>query len=304
MTASSYIRPTYARHYENPPQIQEPDGVSTWITRGANMVVVITEARAGTLLAREDNSDEYMLLLPEGEGATLTSATEEHTVAGDTLSILPPGKTTIRLQSAGTVVRIFSNRAEDLADQAANADIYALPIANIAPLVAWPDPVDGFKIRSYDLGRFAKPDGPMIQPRIFRSTNLMINVFVPWHAVRDTTAMSPHWHDDFEQASLGLQGTFVHHIRYPWGGNLSDWHPDEHTEIGSPSVTIIPPPLVHTTRNVDANEARLIDVFSPPRFDFSLRPGFVLNEADYPMPAVIPENQSQAGGTLSSWQKG
>ena len=47
----------------------------------------------------------------------------------------------------GTVVRLFSNRAEDIAALCANAAAYAAPQPNTAPLQPWPDPVGGFRIR-------------------------------------------------------------------------------------------------------------------------------------------------------------
>ena len=55
-------------------------------------------------------------------------------------------------------------------------------------------------------------------------------------------------------------------------------------EVGSPSVTVIPPPIIHTTRNLGYGPALLVDLFCPPRDDFTLRPGMVRNAADYPLP--------------------
>ena len=62
------------------------------------------------------------------------------------------------------------------------------------------------------------------------------------------------------------------------------WREDEHMDYGSPSVLVIPARVVHTSQDVGEGAARLIDVFGPPRLDFSSKPGFVLNEADYPTP--------------------
>ena len=103
-------------------------------------------------------------------------------------------------------------------------------------------------------------------------------------APRDTAKLSPHSHADFEQASLLLEGDYVHHLRWPWGPDMSQWRPDEAGEVGSPSVLIIPAKVVHTSRNVGPKRSWLIDVFGPPRMDFSSKPGMVCNEADYPMP--------------------
>jgi mannose-6-phosphate isomerase-like protein (cupin superfamily) len=119
--------------------------------------------------------------------------------------------------------------------------------------------------------------------RIFRCTNLMINVLAKRATARDVTKLSPHSHADFEQASLAVEGEYVHHLRYPWTPDMTAWREDEHLEIGSPSVTVIPPNVVHTSRNV-GGPGWLIDVFAPPRVDFSTKPGLVCNADEYPMP--------------------
>ena len=43
---------------------------------------------------------------------------------------------------------------------------------------------------------------------------------------------------------------------------------------------------LHTTQDLGEGTTWLVDVFGPPRMDFSSREGFVLNAADYPMPAA------------------
>ncbi|SEO16551.1 hypothetical protein SAMN04489859_104013 [Paracoccus alcaliphilus] len=164
---------------------------------------------------------------------------------------MPPGASAIHLPKGGRIVRIFTSRVTDLAALAVNARDHAgQPDSDVAPLSDWPSPPDGFRIRVHDLARHLAVDGPRIQPRVFRCTNLMVNVFAPWHDRRYPASLSPHWHENFEQASLGLQGHFLHHIGYPWGSDSTRWQANEHIACASPSVAIIPPPAIHTTQDV------------------------------------------------------
>ncbi|ARP97648.1 hypothetical protein [Pseudorhodoplanes sinuspersici] len=277
---SAQIRPASAgRTYDAPPQLVET-GSQTWITRGANFVVAISDVRPGAVLGRADNPDEYMVLLG-GVAAAITAGAETIEAAPESLTIVPPGSSEIVAKGVGYVVRVLSNRATDLLAQAENAATYADGAAEVAPLVDWPQPPGGFRLRNYKPFEYDKPDTNM---RLFRCTNLMINVLTKRTAPRDVTKLSPHSHDDFEQASLLLEGDYIHHLRYPWVPDMSQWRADEHVEIGSPSVTVIPPKVVHTSRNIGDKRSWLIDIFSPPRVDFSRKPGLVLNADEYPMP--------------------
>ncbi len=265
-------------------QLIDSHGTQTWITRAKNFVIVMSRVKAGSVLDRKNNSDESMVILPPGLNAKIETEEGSQQCSGDSLIILPPGSMHMEMQSAGWVVRIYSSNAVDLMSLASNAHVYSDYAPEVTNLVAWPQPAGGYRLRHYDLAKCKSPDPSVLKMRVFRSTNLMVNIFEPWLKPRDEHCLSPHWHDDFEQASLGLEGSFVHHIRYPWAADKTQWRPDEHVQHESPSVLIIPARAIHTSQNIGTAPTRLIDIFGPPRMDFSMRPGFVINADDYPMP--------------------
>jgi hypothetical protein len=278
---------THARHYEQRPDIVDRDGTQNWVTRARNFVVVVSGAEAGAVLERRDNPDESMLVLPPGVAAEIEAEGARVESAGDSLTILPPGSSRVTLRSRGIAARVFSDQADDLMARASNRGTYDDGAPEVKPIEPWPAPVGGFRLRHYPLAQYDSPDPSPLKMRVFRSTNLMINIFLPWTKRRDETKLSPHSHDDFEQVSLSLAGSFMHHLRYPWSPDKTTWREDEHVMVHSPSVLVIPARVIHTSQDIGEGVTRLIDVFGPPRVDFSMKPGFVLNADEYPLPLTL-----------------
>jgi hypothetical protein len=244
-----------------------------------------------------------VIIAPGGASARIEAGGRTVDAQPDSLTIVPPGASTITATSAGILTRIFSKASADIVAQAWNHDAYADGAPELAPPDLWPEPYDGYRLRHYPLAQYAKADGDRIQPRVFRSTNMMVNLFVHYKTRRETDKLSPHWHDDFEQASLCLNGRWVHHMRYNWGPDLKRWLPDDHGEMGTPSVIIIPATAVHTSRDIGPEESSLYDIFCPPRLDFASKKGFVINEDEYPLPAAPSDGTVKTGGSLLAWQK-
>jgi hypothetical protein len=265
--------------HELPPSEIAPLGSRTWIARAANLVIAYTDAKAGDVFARTAQPDEYAVLMySDSAPVTASAGGVSESVAEEAFVVVPPGDSEIRVNGDGTLIRLFSAKAADLRDSAINAMAYAEPDERVTPLHPWPDPVGGFALRVYRLAQTPIVEGRF--GRIFRTTNLMVNFLAEEPAPRNVHKLSPHHHDDFEQISLAVKGRFMHHIRYPWGPDATQWRPDESREIATPSICIIPPPTVHTTQGIGSHQ-QLIDIFSPPREDFSAS-GWVLNADDYP----------------------
>jgi hypothetical protein len=279
-TSTAFGASTYARFYATPPQQQDATQ-KTWVSRGQNFVVAYSDAKPGAVFERKGQVDEYVLLLPEaGTTVTVEAGGETKQIGGYSITFVPAGDSRISVTAGGPVIRLITTQNADIVALASNNEKYAGPHPQIPDFQAWPDPVGGFRIRSYSLD---VPDTPGRFGKIFRCTTFMVNVFPP-AGPRDPAKLSPHHHDDFEQCSLAIGGTFVHHLRWPWTANLADWRADEHEECGSPSIAVIPPRVIHTSASTEPSDNLLVDIFSPPRVDFSNMAGWVLNADDYPQP--------------------
>lgn len=276
--ATRFAPAEYFPFHQLPPQILHP---RTWIARARSFVVAYTEAQPGAQLESQV-PDEHMLLIPHSTvSATVEAGEERVEISGATLTVVPPGPSRIQVHSRGTLVRIFSACDSHLRAQAINAAAHATPHPTVPPYQPWPAPPAGYRVRVYSLD---VPPEPGRFGRIWRCSTLMINVHPLEPGPRDLTRLSPHHHEDFEQGSLALAGAFTHHIRWPWTPDIHQWREDEHVSCPAPSLAVIPPPAIHTSAGSDPTLNHLVDIFAPPRLDFSKQPGWVLNAADYPMP--------------------
>lgn len=256
------------------------ENAKTWWSRGQNFFLAYSEVKSESTFTRNNQVDEYVVLLPNRETkATVKWEEKEVEVNGYSFVVVPKGKSDITV-SSGIMVRLFSVLNEDLLDLPINKADYAEPDLNVAPFEAWPESPKGSDIRVYSLdvpkeeGRFG---------RIFRCSTFMVNFLYLMEGPRDPRKLSPHSHDDFEQCSLVLKGKFVHHLRWPWKPDRLKWKEDQHIEVGSPSVTVIPPGVIHTSEAIGEGTNKLVDIFCPPRLDFSKQAGWVLNDEDYPI---------------------
>jgi len=273
----------YARFYDAPPQ-DVADGSTTYCARGQNLVVAHTTGKTGLVLSRVNQLDEYVVLLPKPDTPVeIRWNGESISVDGFCLVVVPAGDSEVHLKGDGEVIRLVTTRAADLVAKCSNAGSYLSPDPNVPPFQAWPDPLDGPKLRHYSLD---VPPEPGRFGRIFRCSTIMVN-YLPGSGPRDVTKMSPHFHEDFEQYSLCVEGSYIHYLRWPWISDMNAWRPDDAELCAAPSVAVIPPPAIHTSRSMDPVKNVLVDIFSPPRADFSAKPGWVLNAAEYPVPDAV-----------------
>jgi hypothetical protein len=280
-----------------PPDVVTSAGSKQWIVRGQNFVLIYTQPVAGDAIWHATLGSEQVVLLVDPSSSLVASSPEssdderdERYEASDlTLVVAPPGRSRLVSTGTGPIVQLIESAETEWARRASNAAHYAEPHPRVTALRPWPEPVGGYRWRTYRMADV--PVEPGRFGRLFRTRSFMVNFFDPTSGPRDIRKLSPHFHDDFEQCSLVVQGEYVHHIQTPWGTDGTQWRPEDHARVGSPSVTIIPPPTVHTSQAIGPGTNYLIDIFSGPREDFSAQPGWVVNADEYRTPPARTEER-------------
>jgi len=282
-----FREPSIGAYYDERPTF-EGKGFRCWVTRGANFAVVISEGDAGASFSGSSNDEQFIYALQGG--VRVSTGAESELLEVEDLAITPPGEWVLQFERPGRIVHLVT-ADEALARHAPNSAQYADGAPEVAKVEAWPEPVGGYRLRRYSTLEAYRRGGMV---HAFRTRKLMMVPYARFLEPRDETQLTPHAHADFEQGSIALEGQWLHHLRVPWTANRRHWRPDLHLEVGSPSTTIIPAGVIHTSQGIAGEGMRLVDVFAPPRMDFSER-GWVDNAADYPMPART-EGTRAAGG--------
>lgn len=224
---------------------------------------------------------EAILLLP-GIGARVRGD-DVADVPGHAIAILPAGSYVIETCGESDAYLLATDRTDaDAVSQALNAPIYETPDERVRPVgEPYRRTGPGGSIRIHPVSEIAiPPDNGRL--RFLQSETISVN-WVEYDGARDRSALSPHAHADAEQASLAIEGHFIHHLRTPWGRDADQWRDDQHLAAGPATVAIIPPGIIHTTEGSGDGRHLLIDIFAPPRADFIAK-NWVFNADEYAAP--------------------
>ncbi len=258
------------------------DGPHRWVARGHNFIVEWIEATAPAQCV-QISSEHEVILLPFGAPVKLATSAAEIEAPARSVCVAPPGKLRITLAAGGRCAVLCSSRADTAAPAPLNAERYkAVDSRIVSSTPAWSRNVGDGSVDVFLVDEITAPaDSPRL--KMFQSSTMSIN-WAEYEGPRDRRMLSPHSHSSFEQGSLALDGDFIHHLRWPWSKDATQWREDAHVRLGSPSLMVVPPDVVHTTEGVEQQHHLLIDVFSPPRRDF-IEKNWVANAGNYAMPA-------------------
>ncbi len=259
-------------------------GTRRWLARSQNFLVEWVEAAQAEAEVDFDSDQETMVLLFGGP-ASVSHGAAVVKAPSRSVCILPPGRSSIRLDAGGRCAVLATDRTDLGARTALNEAHFLVSDPRIEASVpafrrkSAPQPAtQSASIQVIPIDSFSAPaSNPRL--KMLQSATLSIN-WVEYEGLRDRRTLSPHSHAHLEQGSLGITGHFVHHLREAWGKNADLWREDRHIQLASPSLMVVPVNLIHTSEGVRPEHHLLIDIFSPPRRDFIAK-GWVQNASEY-----------------------
>ncbi|GAA5206034.1 hypothetical protein [Microbacterium kyungheense] len=275
--ATAIASPQYIE-FAREPSDPTPAGGRQWAVRGHNYTLDYVEARAGDSLTAGADVEHVVIIPDEDVDIEIETHGEKVRVVDAAVVVLPPGSARILVHRATRFVHLVDTRDASTVGKGLNVGTYQEPDPRVAELVVAPRTHPSTGPEVFLLSEYAPEPGRF--GTIFRSETFLVNILDPQQGPRDPDRLSPHHHDDFEQGSLAIDGEWIHHLRTPWGPKRPEWREDEHRAVGSPSLTIIPPPVIHTSEAIGPGLNRLIDIFCPVRKDF-VEQGWVLNSTNY-----------------------
>ena len=245
------------------------------VVRAQNFAVRWRALAPGTPASLDGSAEEYFLLcLTSDARVEVESGSASVSLVGQGAVIVPPAPSRVTADRRADVVEVHPVTNLPGLPVPANQEQHEVPDPRIRPYAPSKPGRQSGTLRAFSLAGL-KADGARFG-RIFQCDGIMVNFLNEYIGPRDPRRLSPHSHDDFEQGSLVVSGSYVHHLRTPWTPNREDWRPDMHLEAGPATILIIPPPLVHTSEAVGSDVNQMIDIFAPPRQDFNDK-GWVLN---------------------------
>ena len=105
--------------------------------RAQNFVLGYSTVAAGGSLSAVSPQHEYMTVLVEGT-VDVESEAGNGAATGDSVIIVPPGRSTIRARTNATLYRVFAPPTPELVALCSNAAAYETLRHDVAPFVAWP----------------------------------------------------------------------------------------------------------------------------------------------------------------------
>lgn len=241
--------------------------------RGGHFLVEWVEAAPGGSRVRVETGEEAIVVLT-GNGARIASGSGRIDVAPRSFCITDAGGATIVLPADGKCVVVTSTPGNRGSIPARNNNEFR----------------DRDVIDIQTMYSRTGSDGPVVHRiddlpthdgvRWLQSATLIV-ALTEARGQRDRSDLDPRV-NAVEKGSLAMDGTFVHHLRRPWGPDAEAWRPDEHVAMYAPTLAVTPAGWISTTEWIGDEDHQLLEIWAPIEAT-GREANIISNAADYVM---------------------